>query len=179
MGKLRAVHDFSWIGWGLGLNYAFRAKKTQKFVMKSTHPEEPEIPRIDLPHGVRHKKSSVLDFREFADQLVRLMKAAGTTDSQFYVADECEMERFSELFFCPERQTWVARFTPAEAADTELAYSDATYSEVLQFARFLHESRIKPSESYRALLALDAHFDQELARITSSRRDSLPQSPKP
>jgi len=83
----------------------------------------------------------------------------------YYLADERAVELFDGVRYSREHGAWVARFVPTRRGATKLAHSDATYAEVLDFARILHGSRVKPSQSYRALVALDDRFDRACAAL--------------
>ena len=95
-------------------------------------------------------------------------EAAVLDDGQigsFYVSDEATVELYDGVYHSAERREWLARFTPTNPDQTKLAHSDATYLEVLEFARFLHDCRIKPSQSFKALAAFDTVIDREAVKL--------------
>jgi hypothetical protein len=84
---------------------------------------------------------------------------------RYYKADERSVELYEGLHYSEERGAWVARFVPTRPQKTKLPYSEATYAEVVDFARLLHKNQVKPSQSYKALVAFDARFDRSAAAI--------------
>jgi hypothetical protein len=86
-------------------------------------------------------------------------------NGKYYTSDERCVELFDGVYFSSDRGSWIARFIPTHPERTRLERSESTYIEVLEFARLLHDSRIKPSESCKALQALDSRFDREVARL--------------
>jgi len=82
-----------------------------------------------------------------------------------YKLDERSLELFSGLHYCRKRKTWMARFVPPRGKKSALKYREATYTEVLAFARLLNDGRLKPTESVRALTAFEIKFDREAAKL--------------
>ncbi len=91
----------------------------------------------------------------------------------YYICDERDLETFESIVFSTERDRWVARFIAPPGKPSALEYSEATYVEVLNFARLLHHNRIKPSESFRALAHLDAMLDRAVSLMGSRCSSNL------
>ncbi len=108
-------------------------------------PSEPKEPSISI-----HLQQNALDKEALGD---------------YYQSDERQVELFQDIAYSENRKEWVARFTPTDPKSSSLSISEGNYIEVLEFARLLHESKIKPSQSCKALLAFDAHIDCEAAKL--------------
>ncbi len=96
--------------------------------------------------------------REFPEWL-------GEVSPTTYRMDERSLERFQGLHYSKDRGIWMARFVAPPGRKSALPHAEATFTEVLAFAKLLNACQVKPSESVRALAAFEAKFDREAAKL--------------